>query len=309
MSAATGLGWLDVAILEACEAAGGGAADERVKTHRVLEALYETTGVGPRTTFEPLCDLARPWRSHLLLIDFWGNVGSPDFGPAAPRYSECRLTPLAAAALAAERGRMGRLPIGVINGDTHTGGRRPPLDPRRFVQAIRAAATASDDELAAMIGLPEFPTRCGVAGDLLRFAASESVELTVRARIIEEGDALAIDQLPPDSSASEIAGMLQTRVDLAAKGRAAPIGIRDINDQSAGGVTRLVLVVTAGASVADVRREVADTWGVRRTLIARLDRPLAQLVRAYADTGRGTDDLERRLAPIVAATRTAGAAV
>ncbi len=34
------------------------------------------------------------------LIDFHGNYGSPDFGPAASRYTECRLHPLAMQLLA-----------------------------------------------------------------------------------------------------------------------------------------------------------------------------------------------------------------
>src|SRR4029079_13602584 len=39
--------------------------------------------------------MAQPFSLRHPLIDFHGNYGSPDFGPAASRYTECRLHPLA----------------------------------------------------------------------------------------------------------------------------------------------------------------------------------------------------------------------
>jgi hypothetical protein len=297
---------LDVAILEACEASGALATGEHIKTRRVLDALYEATGIGPHITYVPLLDLARPWRAHLLMIDFHGNAGMPDFDAASPKYTECRLTPLGAAALDAERGRIGPLPIGLINGDTHSGGRRPPLDAGRVVQAMRAAATTSDDELAAVVGLPRFPTKCAVLGDAQRFAGGDSVVLTLRARIREDGPfALVLDHLPPGSSASEIANMIHQRMELSKVGRAAPIGIRDIHDKSAGDVTRLVFHLSPDASMAEVYDELANSWGVRRTLTVQLDRPLPQLVRECSNG----DDLEQRLALITTASPKSGEAV
>jgi len=113
MSEATGLGILDVAILEACQHAGADSDSAYLKTQHVLDVLHERTGIGHRHAYEPLCDMARPWSSQLALIDFHGNYGSPDFGPAAARYTECRLTPLGAVALAAEQHSIGPLPIGL----------------------------------------------------------------------------------------------------------------------------------------------------------------------------------------------------
>jgi hypothetical protein len=299
MSAATGLGMLDLAILEACEAAGALPTVDHIKTALVLDALYEATGVGQGVTYEPLLDLARSWSAHLLLIDFHGNAGRPEFGAASPKYTECRLTPLGVAALNAERGLSGPLPIGLINGDTHAGGRRPPLDPARVVQAIRAAPTASDAELAAIVGLPVFPTACEVVGDAQRLAAGDSVTLTLRARIRDEGaSSLVMDRLPPGSSTSEIANMVYERTQMEKRGRGEPTGIRDIHDASAGEVTRLIFHLAPGASMAQVRDQLSESWGVRRTLTVRLDRPLPQLIREQA-LG---DDLEHRLTRITAAT-------
>ena len=44
--------------------------------------------------------MAQPFSLRHPLIDFHGNYGSPDFGPAAERYTECRLHPLAMQLLA-----------------------------------------------------------------------------------------------------------------------------------------------------------------------------------------------------------------
>src|SRR5258705_11626559 len=44
--------------------------------------------------------MAQPFSLRHPLIDFHGNYGSPDFGPAAERYTECRLHPLATLMLA-----------------------------------------------------------------------------------------------------------------------------------------------------------------------------------------------------------------
>ena len=45
--------------------------------------------------YDALVRMAQPFSLRHPLIDFHGNYGSPDFGPAASRYTECRLHPLA----------------------------------------------------------------------------------------------------------------------------------------------------------------------------------------------------------------------
>jgi len=109
VSDATGLGLLDLAIIEACHRVGAVSDAPYVKTSLVLDEVHERTGIGQRIAYEPLCNLARPWVVHLALIDFHGNYGDLDSPPAAARYTECRLTPLGVAALAAERGTTGPL--------------------------------------------------------------------------------------------------------------------------------------------------------------------------------------------------------
>lgn len=75
--------------------------------------LHVRTGIGPNQAYESLRDMARRYVAHLPLVDFHGYYGSPDMGPVAARYTECRLTKLGEAALATERGELGPLPIAV----------------------------------------------------------------------------------------------------------------------------------------------------------------------------------------------------
>ncbi len=50
---------------------------------------------GDSAIYDALVRMAQPFSLRHPLIDFHGNYGSPDFGPAASRYTECRLHPLA----------------------------------------------------------------------------------------------------------------------------------------------------------------------------------------------------------------------
>src|SRR5262245_4722801 len=45
--------------------------------------------------YDALVRMAQPFSLRHPLIDFHGNYGSVDFGAAAERYTECRLSPLA----------------------------------------------------------------------------------------------------------------------------------------------------------------------------------------------------------------------
>src|SRR6056297_3318332 len=55
---------------------------------------------GDSAIYAALVRMAQPFSLRHPLIDFHGNYGSPDFGPAASRYTECRLDPLAMQLLA-----------------------------------------------------------------------------------------------------------------------------------------------------------------------------------------------------------------
>src|SRR3954447_8175764 len=50
---------------------------------------------GNQSIYDALARMAQPFSLRHPLIDFHGNYGSPDFPPAAERYTECRLATLA----------------------------------------------------------------------------------------------------------------------------------------------------------------------------------------------------------------------
>ncbi|GAA2103677.1 DNA topoisomerase IV subunit A [Microlunatus panaciterrae] len=52
---------------------------------------------GDTAIYDALVRTAQPWSMRLPLIDGHGNFGSPDDGPAAMRYTECRMAPSALA--------------------------------------------------------------------------------------------------------------------------------------------------------------------------------------------------------------------
>ena len=315
MSVSTGLGLLDVMILEAIEAAGARHDRPYLKTQRTLDVLHDRTGIGPNQAYESLCDMARRYVVHLPLVDFHGNYGSPDFGPAAARYTECRLTKLGEAALATERGELGPLPIALINGDLHLGRRRPPLDPTRVIEAVRvAAAGASDDTIVDIVGLPAFPSHCDVTADVQMFASGRMSEILASAPMLDGHDlgrvAVTITALPPFTSASRIAENIQIAVTHYGRGSPGrprsidengPAPVFDVYDRSADGHTALVAVGRTGASHADVRRFLDQIPTVHQRVHIELERPLAHLIRDVAlpsaDLGRRIDLIEQAIDP------------
>src|SRR5215213_4158378 len=73
-----------------------------VKCARVVgEVMGKYHPHGDGAIYDALVRTAQPWTMRLALIDGHGNFGSPDDGPAAMRYTECRM---AAAALAMTAG-------------------------------------------------------------------------------------------------------------------------------------------------------------------------------------------------------------
>ena len=72
-----------------------------VKSARVTgDTMAKYHPHGDSAIYDALVRMAQPFSLRHPLIDFHGNYGSPDFGPAASRYTECRLHPLAMQLLA-----------------------------------------------------------------------------------------------------------------------------------------------------------------------------------------------------------------
>jgi hypothetical protein len=120
MGQRSGVGLVELAILEALDARRGRRGRQSVSCEKVLAALENEVGLARGYGYQVLIDLAQPWKLPVPLVDGIGNFGGRgNDPPASPRYTEARLSPVGQVALAAERGQIAPVPIGMINGNTH----------------------------------------------------------------------------------------------------------------------------------------------------------------------------------------------
>ena len=67
-----------------------------VKCARVVgEVMGRLHPHGDGAIYDALVRMVQPWSMRLPMVDGHGNFGSPDAGPAAMRYTECRMAPAA----------------------------------------------------------------------------------------------------------------------------------------------------------------------------------------------------------------------
>src|SRR5271165_3815676 len=256
---------------------------------------------GDGAIYDALVRMAQPWSMRMPLIDSQGNFGSPgNDPPAAMRYTECRLAPLAMEMLRDINedtvdfrenydGRSSepvvlpaRFPNLLINGSegiaVGMATKIPPHNLREVAAGVRWYLDnfeASDDELldALMerIPGPDFPTRGLIVGrrgirDAYRTGRGS---ITMRAVVEVEEDSrgrtsLVVKQLPfqvnPDNLATKIAELIKD-------GRVS--GIADINDESSGRTGQRLVIVLKRDAVAKVvlnnlykHTQLQDTFGV-----------------------------------------------
>src|ERR1700727_2947374 len=109
MSKRTGLGVVEIALLEALE------TSRFLRCDKALASVEERIGLAPGYAYEVLVDLARPWTMPVNLVQGQGNFGSRGNDPPANfRYTEARVTLAGGAALPPERGEIYLLSIAVI---------------------------------------------------------------------------------------------------------------------------------------------------------------------------------------------------
>lgn len=278
-------------MLDALAAFGATSAAYHVKSSTILNLAWEQNGLGPRYGYDVLCDLARPWQVHLRLVDFNGNYGSRDFSAAMSRYTEARLSPLGELALAVERGYVGPLPFGLINGSMHVDGPTPPFDPRRLLSALRAVDEGADDEaVTVLLGPPSSPTGCEVRGDVDELLTTGTAELILLARIEKTETSwareLIISALPPGSSAREVVTALD---------RTRSLPIVDINDHSTGltGIVEIGVRLTDEADPASVAERLREMWPLRQFVTVRMGASPAVVLRRWMDVHAGNDATSR----------------
>lgn len=304
MSERSGLGSLEVAVLTALDELGGTPQAGRRRTTRVLEHLERRDGLGARYLYPLLQDLGAPWRLHLPLLDPYGNWGSQHGDPAAdPQYTQVRLSPVGALALAAERGQLAPVPLGLVEGSLYRDGPVPPFDPQRVVAALR---TGSSDA-----GAPMLPTGGTVDGDLSALAAGRRTRLQLGCEIVHEAGALVVVAVPLGVPIDLVEQGLSSRsrslrhdhvhpfadVSPAPDDGELPFRIVDVRDESSARVgVRIVVRLGPGSDTAAAERWVRSVWPVTVEVDCRLPAPMRARLRTWhAGDGSGLDALQQLL--------------
>lgn len=293
MTGRTGLGPIEVALLDAVDLIVGGGL-EPARCSDVLAAVERLHGIGPRYAWPVLVDLSVPWRVHLPLLDTLGNVGTQHGDPPADaRYVETRLSPIGALALAAERGEVGPVPLGLIEGTLYRGGEVTPFAPEAVVSALLAARGDA--------GPPVLPTGGSVTGDIDGLLAGRPVRLTLQCTIRPLGGDLVITEVPLGVSIEELVQMIGNRARRergetsgrayadyppARERRRCPVV--DVMDETSTRNGLLIRVLVDQRSDLRTAAEwLRDVWPVTTQVDARLPQPQADRLHAW-DRGDGT---------------------
>jgi DNA gyrase subunit A len=239
---------------------------------------------GDSAIYDALVRLAQPWSMRMPLVDPQGNFGSPgNDPPAAMRYTECRLAPLAMEMLrdidketvdtrpnydgrSAEPVVLpARFPNLLVNGSegiaVGMATKIPPHNLREIADGVQwylanfqATDTELLDALIERVKGPDFPTSGLIVGrhgieDAYRTGRGS---ITMRAVVNVEEDArgracLVVTELPyqvnPDNLASKIAELVRD-------GRVG--GIADVRDETSGRTGQRLVIVLKRDAVAKV---------------------------------------------------------
>ncbi len=255
---------------------------------------------GDSSIYDALVRLAQPWSMRMPLVDSQGNFGSPgNDPPAAMRYTECRLAPLAVEMLRdidkdtvdfrpSYDGRGGepvvlpaRFPNLLVNGSegiaVGMATRIPPHNLREVASGVRwylENFEASDeqllDALVERVKGPDFPTSgliVGRRGIEVAYRTGRG-SITMRAVVDIDEDSrgracLIVTELPyqvnPDNLALKIAELVRD-------GRVT--GIADVRDESSGRTGQRLVIILKRDAVAKVvlnnlykHTQLQDTFG------------------------------------------------
>jgi hypothetical protein len=298
MSDQSGLGLVELAVLEALDALTAGRPRAYPASSRATAKVEQAIGLGPRYGYDVLLDLARPWMIPVRLVSFRGNYGSRDLPAADPQYTNCRVSDAGQAALEAEAGRIGPVPIGLINGTVHCGGTRPPLEPFRVIAALRrllASPRMTDSDIVEAVGLPDFVTGCVVSGDLEALAGGRPALLHLAARIeIADDRQLIVTALPPGASAFDVARAVASRQvpppwaqSFPRLSEQATLPIIAVDEQppprdgGLAGDASIAVTLDPGADAEAVRSQLLGVDGITQEVPAAFPAPLAVLLRSW----------------------------
>jgi DNA gyrase subunit A len=316
MGERTGVGLAECSILEALDSLGAQPGRGYRNNAKVLAAVEDRIGLAPGYAYEVLLDLARPWTMPLSLIEGQGNFGSRGSDPAAnPPYTDSRLSAAGQVALAAERGDIAPVPIGLVNGNVYGKGTRPPFRPQAVIDALRQVIQrpgVTSKDLIDITGPPYFLNGCTVTGDFAALAAGRPTVLRLEARVSISDDhgSVMIENFPPNANPDETAHSLANRArvrEWAAQHpglhQRAHLPLSDLRDESSARHGDLLVCVPArGTSAEQLREQLRDVYGVYTTVNVALPQPLPTLLGSWA-RAYAAEDLLTSLAALEDAIR------
>ncbi|HEX4902957.1 MAG TPA: DNA gyrase subunit A [Acidimicrobiales bacterium] len=228
---------------------------------------------GDSAIYDALVRMAQPFSLRHPLVDFHGNYGSPDFGPAAARYTECRLSNLAMRLLDGINEETvdfndtysgeftepsvlpARFPNLLVNGSEGIAvGMATKIPPHNLGEVIDATVhllenpQAQVEDLMRFVKAPDFPTGAllmGRQGVIDAYTTGKgTVKLRARAEIVEgkQRDTIVVSEMPYQTSISATAAKIKELVN-----DKVIEGIADVNDASAKGQTKLEITLKRDA--------------------------------------------------------------
>jgi DNA gyrase subunit A len=247
----------------------------RLKSARVtgdVMGKYHPHGEG--SIYDALVRMAQPFSLRHPLVDGHGNFGSADDGPAAQRYTECRLAAIANVLLdgideetvnfadnysgefTEPEVLPARFPNLLVNGSQGIAvGMATNIPPHNLGEVIDAVMhlidhpDATPDDLMHFVKGPDFPTGgliLGRAGIMDAYRTGRgSIKMRAKAEIVENkrGTSIVVTELPYQGSPKSILTKIKELVDSRELD-----GVRDANDASAQGLTRIVIELKRDAN-------------------------------------------------------------
>ncbi|MCY3850860.1 MAG: DNA gyrase subunit A [Acidimicrobiaceae bacterium] len=229
---------------------------------------------GDSAIYDALARMAQPFSLRHPLIDFHGNYGSPEDPPAAARYTESRLDPLAMHVLAGidentvdfvdnysgdfsePQVLPARFPNLLVNGSQGIAvGMATNIPPHNLNEVCDAVVhllrdpDASVDDLMEHVKGPDFPTggqilgRAGIEAAYRGGRGSIKARASIEVAEVKNRRALVVTAFPYQVSAGAVARKIAHLVDTRELE-----GISDVNDESSGDDTRFVISLKRDAN-------------------------------------------------------------
>ena len=291
-----------------------------VKSARVVgEVMGRLHPHGDGAIYDALVRMAAPWAMRLPTVDGHGNFGSPDNGPAAMRYTECRMAPSAVAMTASiDEDTVdfkpnydsreyepvvlpAAIPHLVVNGTTGIAvGMATNMAPHNLVEVVQALRhlikhpDAGVDDLMRFVPGPDLPTGGKIVGlDGIRDAyetgrGSFRMRATTRIEAVGRRKGIVVTELPYGVGTEKVIERIKVLVQ--SKKLQGIADLKDLTDLDKG--LRLVIEVKNGfhpeAILEQLYRQtpMEDTFGINNVaLVDGQPRTLGlkQLLQVFLD--------------------------